>query len=238
LLDGEYNANANFCQELNYKTITDCTTDESGQQVTDESGECLTGLTGFCWSDPFDGTSINTDRWTNTSVATFTSSVSGGTLDISATSTTGFVLLTQAHNLSGEFNISIDLASFNVGGSGGHDVSISAMIGGTNYQLDFRKNNSQPTRGFYKIVGGVYTLLQADASTSKTDQILKIERDASNNLDFILNGSSLDTIAGITGTVTEIGIQTANHGAGASGTITSVARSFDFESPIGTPYCT
>ena len=234
-----YNANVDGCEYLSYAEEGECITDETGSQVTDDSGDCIEDGGEFCWSDSFTGSAINNSRWADSSTTVFTSSVGSGVLNSSATATTGSVLLQQnSHSLSGEFNVSIDLASFNVGASGGHDIFVTATISGVTYIFDFRKNNATPTRGFYKRVGGVATLLQADASSSKTNQILKIERDGSNNLDFILNGSSLNTIAGVTGTVTAISIGTANQGAGATGTITSVTNSFTFEAPIGTPYCT
>lgn len=41
-IDGNYNANVNACEFLNFKTVSDCIIDGSGQPVSDGSDDCLT----------------------------------------------------------------------------------------------------------------------------------------------------------------------------------------------------
>jgi len=214
-------------------------TDDLGQThdctVTVNIGD--SGLT--CWSDSFTESTLDA-IW---DVSTGPYVQEDGQLKVISMGVANQTIMQSLHSyVGGTFRNKSEFESIDVDGSGGHDVGLCVTVGGTNYHVVFRKNNLNPTRGIHTGVGTTYTLRQAIPGSVLGVSSFEIERDAANNLLFKYNGSTVHTIAGVTGAFTRAFVPLQNNGGGASGSPTYILNSFLFQVDDGAsglkPYCT
>jgi len=231
-------ANASSCDYISISSDDDCITDQDGVRVTDESGDCITGDSYLLRSDQFTESSLNTTRW-DTSTITATVSYAGVVNFSGAVNERWDISQTSGISIAGEFNAEFNLNSIDLDISEGVQIHLRVTIGGTLVQLALVESTAGggTTRGIYKTVGAVDTLLSASPAGTYGATSFQITRNASDSLSFIYNGSTINNITQA-GTVTALQVVISNANVGAAGTITAVADDFIIESPIGTPYYT
>jgi hypothetical protein len=231
--EGDYNANVEECTVVGYQSESMCVLDENGDIVLDENGDCVdTGIT-TCWSDSFGESSFNTTRW-NSGYDASEHSQSAGQLTTSLSGVSnGTLFQTGVHNFSGDFKLFVEFDSISLSSSAGYGWGLSATVGGTVYSINYRETTTE-SAGIYTYDGS-WTQRTA-TSGDKGTTTFEISRVGS-TITYKYNGTTQHTDTD-SGAFTRVTLDMANVGSGAAGTPSCVVNYFDFEKPIGTPYCT